>query len=98
MKEEKKFTIHRILSWPLNVLFIAPTWIITCVFQIPFDFFNNLHYKNFWKMYVSAMEPIEKKGIEIPPMILPFVIIGLFIGFPIGAFIRNIATLKELKF
>lgn len=97
IEEKEPITLHRVLSWFLNIFLISPCWILMCVVKIPFHFFNVLHYKNFYNIYIEGLNviPEKLKSISAIHFCLFF---GVIIGYPLGTFYNELKALKTLKF
>jgi hypothetical protein len=81
-------TIHRVISWVLIVLIIAPLHIAIVTLRLFYRIFNNLHYINFYKNVVP--DYIAKDFIKHELILKIYLII-------VASFIEYFKELKMLK-
>ncbi len=88
--------IHRIISAILLICIIAPVHIVIAILYVIFNFFNNLHYANFWQ-FEMPKELTDKIGhgntIAEAMMRISCIIVIVCKNFK-----ENIAQLKSCKF
>lgn len=88
-------TIHRIISWFLIILIIAPLHISMCTIRLVFNIFNQFHYINFWKIEVPQSIYQITQGANGTETISRIIIIFYW---SCREFIKDIKQLTTCKF
>lgn len=88
--------IHRILSWVLIIVIIAPLHIIMVTLKLFFNIFNQFHYYNFWNNVQVPQTIYEKYGHDTGADIMARILVIFLWSFK--EFFKELKMLRSCKF
>jgi hypothetical protein len=88
--------IHRVFSWILIILIIAPLHTVISILRLFFNIINAFHYDNFWNEVIVPEKAHEKYGYNIIGDI--FGKIAMIFIFSWDKFVEEMKELNTCKF